>query len=258
MKHHFIVIAAAACAFLASTSASLAANLVQNGNFEQSTNGAGQFSSYAAQTVVADWNTRAYASIFTSGSADTTGAYSPEFGFYLTLWGPAYGVNNGLTATSPDGGNFVGNDANYADGQYDVTAPIEQTINGLTPGQSYNVGFYYAYGVQYGHVRATTQQWSVSLGSETQSLPVYDLPKYSFSGWSHADLVFTATAVSEVLGFTASGGPTGSPPFALLDGVTMNAVSVPEPTAWTMMIVGLGLLGGFARRRLSLAQSVAI
>ena len=48
---------------------------------------------------------------------------------------------------------------------------------------------------------------------------------------------YTATAASEVLSFLATGTPSGVPPFALLDGVTLN--SVPEPGSLALLGIGL-------------------
>jgi hypothetical protein len=68
-------------------------------------------------------------------------------------------------------------------------------------------------------------------------------------------LTFTATGPTEVLSFFANGGPSGVPPFALLDGVSMMAV--PEPSTWAMMLIGFGGLGvdAFRSRRKAAAAA---
>lgn len=74
----------------------------------------------------------------------------------------------------------------------------------------------------------------------------------------HQIFTFTAQATSSVLSFLAVGTPSGVPPFALLDGVTLNAATaVPEPATWTMMMVGIAALGGIARSRRKLTNPSA-
>jgi hypothetical protein len=58
---------------------------------------------------------------------------------------------------------------------------------------------------------------------------------------------FTADAVTETLNFLSIGTPTGLPPMALLDGVSVTAV--PEPAAWAMMLLGFGGIGAAVRYR---------
>jgi hypothetical protein len=108
------------------------ADLVANGGFESTTNGAGQL---GFNTNAADWTVAAggYDFIFASGAADTTGAIGQYGALYL--WGPNNGSANGMPASSPVGGNYVA-----ADGAYDVGA-ISQTINGLTAGQHQTFNF---------------------------------------------------------------------------------------------------------------------
>ena len=192
------------------------ANLVVNGGFESTSNGPDkQFDLYTSAT---GWTSAsgngfdpAYSFIFAPGSADTTGATS-EYAEQLTLWGPNNGVNNGLI-----------------------------------PGMSYNLSFYWATAQQSGFDGDTTGQWQVSLGTETHTTAVVNNPNHGFSGWMQANLGFTATSSSEVLSFFAIGSPEGLPPFVLLDGVNLEAV--PEPG--TLSIIGLGLVGfaGAMRKR---------
>jgi hypothetical protein len=117
------------------------------------------------------------------------------------------GANNGLT-TSPVGGNFLALDGAF------LNLPLMQTINGLIPGKFYTVPFYYAAARQSG-----------------------------FNGWKYETLSFQATSSSEALSFLAEGTPNGVPPFALLDGVSLNLA--PEPGTWTLF--AFGILGAFAK-----------
>jgi hypothetical protein len=219
-----------ALAFLTFGIAAQAGNLVVNGGFESTTSGPGQL---GYNTNATGWTTTGYNFLFASGTADTTGTN----GVYgnLQLWGPNNGSANGLPASSPDGGNYVA-----ADGAFQI-APIQQTINGLTPSDSYTVSFYWAGAQQYTFNGPNTEQWQVSLGSQTQSTAVYQNPSHGFSGWQQQSFTYTATSASEVLSFLAVGTPTGVPPFSLLDGVTLNAAT-PEPA--TLALLGSGLLAG--------------
>jgi len=230
-----------------------AVSLVTNGGFDATTNGTGEFGPHG-DTAATGWTSTGYNFIIAAGAGDTTGSHSPQYNNQMILWGPNNGSANGLPASSPDGGNYIG-----ADGAYQ-TGPIFQTINGLTAGQKYDVGFYWAGAQQHGYSGVNTEQFVVSLGGQSISTAVYSNPSHGFSGWKHEDFIFTATSGSEVLKFLAVGTPTGVPPFSLLDGVTMNAVGgVPEPATWTMMILGVGGIGAIARRRRAagLAMSAA-
>jgi len=214
---------------------------VVNGDFEQTSNGIGEFDHNTSAT---GWTSTGYNFIFNPSSVDSTGSpgrYSPT-----SLWGPGNGANNGLTA-SPTGGNFASGDGAY------LTAPITQTITGLVVGQSYTLSFDWAAAQQYGYYGATTSQWNVSLGDASFSTVVYQLPSQGFSGWMHETRTYTATGSSAVLSFLAAGTPSGLPPFALLDGVSLSsnapASSVPEPGGSALVLAGLGLLGWVARQR---------
>jgi hypothetical protein len=226
-----------ALAFALSALSAQAQDLVTNGSFEITSNGNGQL---GYNTTATGWTTNGYNFIFAPGTADTTGAAGSDG--TVRLWGPGDGSSNGLPATSPDGGNYVA-----ADGAYEVGA-IQQTINGLTPGDSYTVGFWWAGAQQDGFNGATTEQWQVSLGSQTQSTAIVNNPSHGFTGWTYQTFTYTAASSSEVLSFLAAGTPDGVPPFAVLDGVSLYA-SAPEPSSWMMVIGAVGLVGGVRRLR---------
>jgi hypothetical protein len=238
MRLKTIIALVSALAAFSGTAVHAATNLVTNGDFEQTSNGNGQFN---VNTTVADWNSVGYNFIFGPGTADSSGAVG-TFG-QLSLWGPQNGAANGLPASSPTGGNFVAADAGFGVGA------VSQTINGLTAGQQYNLNFSWAAAQQSGFTGPTTENWTVSLGNQTQSTPVFQNTSHGFSGWMNQTFTFTATGASEILSFLASGGSPGSvPPFSLLDGVSLVA-AVPEPSTYAMMLGGLTIVVFGARRR---------
>lgn len=232
-------------------------NLVQNGSFSLTSIpgsyqfGTGYQSGGNPVDTLTNWTTNGYNFVFapastTSGtSADNAGAAGSAGN--VKLWGPGDGSSNGLT-NSPDGGNFIA-----ADGAYQVGA-ISQTIVGLIPGSTATLTFYWAGAQQSGFNGPTTDQWQVSLGSQTQYTPVINLASNGFSGWTKVTMTFTATSASEVLSFLAIGTPSGVPPFALLDGVSLS--DIPEPASWVLMVTGLAGLVGYMRWRRRSASRV--
>jgi hypothetical protein len=234
--------------------AAKATNLITNGSFEQLSSasgvGGGQIG-YNGHNLLTGWTNGTYDSnsshigynfVYTSGNADGPGANGNDGN--VQLWGPANGSNNGLPDSSPDGGNFIA-----ADGAYQ-TAPISQTITGLTVNAQYAVSFYYAGAQQYGFDGPTTEAWKVTLGNQTLSTATLNDPNHGFTGWQYTTLTFTATSTTEVLSFLAAGTPSGEPPFSLLDGVSMNkVVPAPEPASIAMLLTGLAAIGVIARRR---------
>ena len=191
-------------------------------------------------------------SVITPALANTSYSSTP-FGT-ITL-----GHNNTFTA-APGGGttqNFLAmENISNACGCY-----IYQTITGLVVNASYSVGFYQAGAVWSGSTLATTEFWKVgwgtttttSIASQTNSSTI-NTPVLGFSGWIPQQMQFVATATQMVLSFMANGSPTGQPPFALLDGVTLTQVQSPEPASAALIISGLiGLIGmrRAARRRAS-------
>ncbi len=195
--------------------------------------------------------TYGYNFLFTSSSQATTGTNGTDGSIALyngtggtfTLTGAQNG--DGITGGAvPGGGNIIADDGAYN------AAAISQTITGLTPGAEYAVGFYWAGAQQTGFTGANTEQWQVTLGSQTLSTAVVDNNSEGFTGWMQQTLTFTATSASEALSFLAVGTPVSpsEPPFALLTDVTF--AQTPEPGTLGLMLTGFGLIGaGVLRSR---------
>jgi hypothetical protein len=266
------LVGASALAMVLVAGQAKANSLVINGSFEETSNGtnkqvavvagtpyAGQSASFTTLTgwtvvpgplAVTSNNVNSYIFAFTAAGTGTgaTNYYSSP----LELWTNTNGGKATITS-SPDGGNFVGGDGAFpTNGKSNENiASLQQTITGLTVGQTYALSFDWAAAQQHGYFGATTEEWSVSLGGQTQDTPVYDLASQSFSGWMGDTMYFTATSSSELLSFLAQGTPSETePPFVLLDGVALNNIT-PEPGTLTLLLTGgIAGFGALNRRRL--------
>ena len=221
------------------------ANLVSNGGFESTTAGVGQLTTNTDATGWINGLSSAadpgYNFIFAAATADSSGAEG-QYGT-VALWGPNNGSANGFGA-SPDGGNLLG-----ADGAFQ-TGPISQIINGLIAGNTYTLGFWWGGAQQAGFNGETTEQWQVTFGSQTQSTAVLTNVDQGFTGWQRQTFDFVASSASELLSFLAIGTPSGIPPFVLLDGVTLDAAATAVPEPGMLALLGIGLIGIPALRKL--------
>jgi len=213
------------------------ADLVSNGSFEAN-GGLGQINgtiSYAtdwSRTVLNNPDSEGFAFIM-NNTADSVGApsiFTPDSGQNVKIWGPANGSNNGFTG-SPDGGYFM-----VLDGAYGRSS-ISQTISGLTLGLQYELSFQWAAGQLTDSAGDFWAQLDVSFGPDSASTGQTFVASQGFSPWLTFTNIFTASSTSQTLTFTPS-GPSGLQPVVLLDGVSLNAVPVPEPSTY--------LLGGMA------------
>ena len=237
-----IALAASALAAIATPAHANPTNLVTNGSFENFTAGGASGSCTSTQTITnnnpTDWDT-------TSGYTFVVNASN-----YSSFCGPAgsLGLYGPITA-SPDGGNFLADDSVYQVGY------VYQAISNLVPGATYALTFYMAAAQQTGYTGATTDYFNIGLGltagatdgpGSSGTTPTFDLPSQTFSGWVSEEVNLFAATTSEVLWFLAGGTPSGEPPFALLDGLDME-ITVPEPPAAALLLVGVLALAGLRR-----------
>ena len=252
-------IGVSAAALLMVATSAHATSLVLNGSFSTnsgSVSGVGCKVSTAG--CVADWSSTGYSFLYTSATdAQNPGVSGVE------MWGPSSGGGGSINGfgASPDGGAFLALDGDYQ------TDSVTQTITGLTAGDTYAVSFYWAAAQQESFTGATIQAMNVCLGTtgesykntSTQPLSgatdapsnincagsgastaLIDLANHAFSGWQSETVDLTANSTSDVLSFLAYGN-VQLPPFALLDGVSMNQVT-PEPSTLPLLLTGL--MGG--------------
>lgn len=226
-----------------------AAELVQNGEFSQFTKGARNetvsWDNGVQNAVLKDWtNTIAYTSAYGPNASETIGAWG-----ILFLWGPKNGSQNGFTDMSPNqandpSANFLAFDSDPA-----FRGTFSQTITpGLVQGGQYVLSYYWAAAQYTDRTGPIESGFTVMLGSQmlvdgTIGTGLYaSIPSQGFSGWIPEYVAFTYHGSGDVLSFIAEGSPSGLPPVALLDSVSLVGPS-PTPEPGTLLLAASGLLG---------------
>jgi hypothetical protein len=239
--------------------AQAATNLVQNGSFENNLGpGATEFNdaNYTIRGKLPNWTMNTGNTGFMgldSYATATTNTYITNCSIpgsppscssgdvrSIRLWGATPGWQNGNGFQgSPDGGYFW-----IADGNATYRGFLAQEITGLTVGAKYDLSFYNAYTQEAcsGCNGQTIQSWVVSFGDETFSTNSVTVPEHAFIDWVNTSHTFTATSVTQTLKFVAVSN--GSPPMALLDGVSLTQNPVPGP----LPVAGVAAVLGFSRK----------
>ena len=231
-----------------------------NGSFESYIGGSGTNGNTPSQlgnnatggyTKLNGWDIGAntYGFLMAPGSADKSGAYSPQFSNSFSIWGKNNGGVDNIPISSPDKGNFVVLDgaANYRG------TGISQTITDLAIGQQYAVSFYWASGQQKNYDGETDESLQVSFGNQKFTTASEHNVSHGFTDWTQQTFVFTADATSNTLNFLALSPQGGLPPLVLLDGVSFSAV--PEPGS--LALVSLGLVGAAVSNRVRRRKNIS-
>ncbi|WP_293371549.1 PEPxxWA-CTERM sorting domain-containing protein [Phenylobacterium sp.] len=246
-----------------------AANLIQNGSFN-TLNPAGANAPPSASGIEVDgafgdagavtgWTSAggtAYNIYFYGNGSEAGGLTGVDA---ANRWGEnGQRPNVNFTGDSPDGGAYMVLDADPG-----FSGAFSQSVGGLTVGQEYDLSFYWAGGELYDRTGYQTSQLTGTFGTSSFATSVFTnshpgcngcVPPGDFSGWQLVNFDFVAQTTTQTLSFLAVGTPVGNlPPVAFLDGVSL--VAVPEPAAWTLMLLGFGGLGVAIRRRRRLAAA---
>lgn len=215
-------------------------NLVTNGTFSASSyaNNSQFGTPYGGQGVTG-WTGGTGYELYFFGSTATTNSAASQYDS---------GYNTGAEKLWADGtpnGNFVA-----LDGDPSFQSTISQSIAGLTVGDHYSVSFSWGGAQLQSRTGPTTEQLQVSLGTSALTTQIVSNPSMGFTGWQTTTLNFTANAATEILSFLSIGTPSGAPPIALLDDVSLT--DIPEPMSVAMLFVGLGGVLLLRRRATSL------
>ncbi len=255
-------------AVLAFGSAAHATEFVTNGDFETSSPAhappAGvdsyQFGdNYSYGQAVTGWTS-------TTAPGATSGAFNiyfkPDHAAVNSLGGPV-SPDTQYTATepqylwsvpggaSPNGGAFVA-----LDGDALARGTLSQDITGLVSGKAYTLTFDWAAAQFEDRSGDTTEQLEVTFGSDVFDTVVIDNASHGSVGWFTVTHTFIASTSEQTLSFLSIGTPSGFPPVALLDSVSLTG-GVPEPASWAMILLGFGGVGATMRARRRQAAATA-
>jgi choice-of-anchor C domain-containing protein len=212
------LLSAVAVAAIASASAAWAANVVIDGDFNNSN---ATFSTISSGGSIGPWSV-------TSGSVDLVGGY----------W------------QSPSGPNFPTGTNGSVDLDGLSPGAISQDISGLTAGKTYTLTFWLS-GNPDGP--PATKSVDVSIGSA-----IDDNFMYTIGTNTHTDMMYTMESLTftpgatNTLSFASQDSASDFGP--VIGGVS---IAIPEPATWAMMLLGFAGLGfaGYRKARPALSLS---
>ena len=195
-----------------------AADLIQNGNFTDTTGLAPYLGGFSGSEVdPAFHNTGGAVDHWTSGNG---AGDNVTYNIWFKGDGTEKGVNTGTDAKSRWGEAGQRPNANYTgacnlagcggafmilDGDPVAQGPFSQVVNGLVAGTTYSLTFDWAAGELQDRQGFATEQLHVFLDAAEQSTSIYHNTASpitnpgSFSGWQQVTMLFTATTTSQTL-----------------------------------------------------------
>lgn len=223
LRHTLAVVAVSSVALLSTPSA--ATELITNGSFE-----ADSFNTGGGQRLGLIGN-------------DVTGWYIPS-GDGVYPWG-LQNVNQYGAGPADTGNQWLVLGEVAATTDY----AIQQTVNGLTPGQSYTMTFALA-SEEPGPGAVGELSWLSGSSTATQDFTAPVRGSTFWNPWGHYSETFVATGTSatfQVKDLAAEfpgGYDLGLDSFSIQTG----SGAVPEPATWAMMLLGFGAIGMAVRR----------
>ena len=210
------------------------------------------YNSGATANIVTGWSATGYSIYFIAGKQTTQSAIG-QWTNSTTGAGSEMLATSAAGKLSPNGGNFVGLDADPT-----INSSISQTLTGLNVGTLYTVSFYWAASQLQSRTGATNEQVNVQVFNGSNYAlnfltgVVYN-PSAGFTQdtttnqWFKVSVNFVANNSTQTLKFLAKSTSTCLPPMVLLDGISVQ--NAPEPATVAMMGIGVGLIGIAAARR---------
>ena len=249
---HAILLTSAFLAFAGCHTAEagpLPVNVLTNGNFNKAPGnsavstefGSDGYSALPGWTVTAS-NSTPFDLWWLASNASTVSALT-QYGNSGQKLVPSY---PGADGTNP---YFVA-----LDGDSKATGILSQTVTGLVVGDHYQLTFDWAAtqmitGSKLPYTIALAYNLGAGILTSAKGAPETATFKGAYnqsSKWQTVTMNFTATAGAEILSFLAIGGPTGDPPIALLDNVSLD--DIPEPSSLAAL-AGAALIAVAIRRK---------